>query len=438
MSRIMSVILAMGLGLLGSCAKVAEPWDGGECNVHADCDPGDVCDQATCKKLCTVRDGCEGDFVCNDGFCIASELGEAPPTDCVTDDPRPECDRPPVDPPPEIWKITGDGSVDYSDVGESLGELASRRVRTAINIYGDHLDGSTVVLTDSNGAPGALETSLTSSNLVVAMLPTDGMPVDHQYKLSVKNQNGGDDVSTWVLKGEDGHTPTPDEVRNVLFGMPDIHRGASWGRYYEAEGPPLATIAVIGEPVQDLKASGQFVRQIHIEGDDGVEGGVFYAFQSTTISPSGNDPISLSRSVVSARLRIASSLGGGTGVCPGSDDDYLSLSCKYLPDEEIVMVDLDRLNISPRDWLTDAQQTATDCTAGGDAALLNSLDATWKIFSITCDFLPSQQNQEVSIEFLNTHQAGGIEVDISLDYIRIQPIPVLSQYADTLPPPWTP
>lgn len=375
---------------LAGCSEEQQPPPPVECEVHDDCPAGHVCQKNECSNLCTAQADCPAGYLCTGGQCT-KEL-----TDPVE-----------IPEPPLIEELTGDGSFESNTVGSELGTLAARRVRNAVHILGQHLELGTVKLEDRDGLPGLLELVVVSDRMIVALVPEN--LVEGQYWLNVSSEGGFDEVAVWFLEGAPGEDILP-VLSTYLMSFPDIHRGAPWGRFYEAEEPPLDPSVVLGAPADNPAASRGRVRRVEVAG--GAAAGPFYALNASTLG--GRESIALGGAGVTFSLRLSN-------VCPGQDDHYLDLACLELPNDWAPPIELDRLAIHPSDWIdpSDAGKSCSDPVDG--PYLAATYNNTWQTFTLGCAFDAGQTNQRIVAELVSGIDAGNETVEVDLDYVRIQP-----------------
>jgi hypothetical protein len=350
---------------------------GGDCTSSDDCAGGQVCEENQCVSLCSTSEDCPSGQGCavERGLCVDLDSVSAKP--------------------PEIHRVDGNGRGNIDPHAFAVGTLSDHRYRTSLSIEGRNLKDSIVALDDGTGSPIFLEPLTMTNTLIVAAIPEADAPrnctdsegdvtgICGRYSLTVVNQDTGQDsVEVWLLKGEDGVTPSPTELKDIVLSLPELHRGELWGRFYEAEGSPQDIGVETGANIPDSSASGGFVRQL----SDGAEPGIGYLFTSET-DPLSN-PIAVSDSIVTFRVKVDDNVG---------DNPLVTLSCG-------------------------AKRTAAAATFTPiDGLILTQADfdipGEWESFILRCDFRPGDLNQRIAMESFVPGMAK-----VSLDYVRVSPV----------------
>lgn len=359
--RICLVLAGLGLVTALGCSGGSTPAV--QCTSGDDCAGGEVCLESRCSKLCTSSTSCPAQEVCLNGVCVQQASATFSP--------------------PVIHYVDGDGARNLDTTPTPDGQPTDHRYHTALSIHGANLRNPIAVAIDaiSLAEPLALNILSSSEQVIVASLPWDpGQELPGRYTLSVTNAQGTTGSEVWLLRGADGVTRLPSEIRDIVLSIPGIHSGAAWGRFYEAEEWPIGASVNTGDIFEDASGSGGFVRQA----TDQTPSGDLYGFQSDTIG----EPIALSASMVTFRLKVSANV---------INADVAKLRCAVLTIGQSPVI-LDQILLKP------------DAFAAPDQ---------WQNFTLTCPFAPIDDNQKVSIEEF----ISGL-VTLSVDYVRVTPIEV--------------
>jgi Cys-rich repeat protein len=348
------------------------------CSENSDCAAGQVCDSGDCYTVCSHDAHCHAGQVCSAGRCTAGTRSA-----------------------PVITGVDSDGPADGAP------DHAPHHLGGVLRITGENLEGSAVRL----GSPAGieeLELCATTVGELVAALPAALVP--GTYELSVTNQGGSCGVQVPLLQGVPGDEGPagaagpmgPMPVVSTDAGLIGIGSSASplavdlgrvaatlhSGRFFEAEGPPLSTTAVVGGTAAAGDASAGGVR---FAAAATATGGRVWAVQASELG----GPLSQTPATTSVRVRVTSTL---------STSPLASFGCAAI-----------------------RASTSTWSDAATRAQIVPSLlpqSGGWLELRLVCDFRPDDVDQLLVVEEF----VVGV-TDLSIDWARIDPMTLPRRYA---------
>jgi hypothetical protein len=184
----MSLRHGLFLALLGTIVGCSDKSASstGDCADTSDCQPGEVCIQERCRRLCRAdRDCAESTNICVEEVCVDGTRANKP----------------------TITAIDGDGTADGAN-GHTA-HLIDRRIM----IRGENFDGADVSLVDNTGETVLEVCAAASDTLTVALPPTLATGT---YLLRVTSQAGACDANLPVLQGQPGNDGSPDTGDQIV------------------------------------------------------------------------------------------------------------------------------------------------------------------------------------------------------------------------------
>jgi hypothetical protein len=345
--------------LLSACSSTAPKVASDECEPV--CAAGYVCLAKTCRLLCEGARDCGRGQVCTAGMC-EGEIQTLPQ--------------------PIVESIDGDGSA--TPFLTDLGTPASHRLRQGLEIHGQNLFEATATLIDDEQQEVPSTAVALSDRLIYLTIGplTTPLPDKGNYLLRVANDAGSTEAAVWVIKGEDGTTPSFEMIRQLLLGSHDIHTAPAWGRFAEAEEPAAKSpnVDFVHDNFFDPTASHtQSVKA------DPTDVGLMFELQSGV---AGQLALTYSRVVIRAKVSdIADS------------EPLFEFRCDAIRANDTSETELMSLQASG------AQFGAAD---------------TWVNVALECDFRPDDKNQFVRVakpDRLHTTMAT-----LYIDYAFVMPV----------------
>jgi len=353
-------ILAAALASLVGCSSRNGNNDNATCisgcKSDQDCRAGRLCSRCACMKLCNRDTDCDVSQSCTDSFCVAVAMAV-----------------------PVIADVDGDGS--ETSHATDKGTATRHRVRTAIRVSGSGLKFAKLVLVNAEGMAFGLRALTQADRLVVADLPAvlTNAGAAGQYTLRANNLAGEATATVWVLKGEDGVSPSVASVAAAAALLHGDHDAMKWGRMIEAETGPLSasvdTMYAVKNDIGSALGGGYITASAAA-----VESVPFFRLDSRTYQ--------VALAALPVRVHIRMMVTDNTSGTP-----ITAIRC-----------------ISRHADTSETKHDEKVINGTGFLAI-----NTWQDFTLTCAFALDDDNQFIEADF----HAGAT---LAIDYVRLVPL----------------